>query len=82
MKLKVKPKPGDREPTSVDYESIEEDEEENTIDGEGKCSTLSIYSVCLFVVQNNGKFVLGVSLDDEDRTIAYQVPAKNINGSR
>ncbi|XP_031629319.1 protein madd-4 isoform X3 [Contarinia nasturtii] len=59
LRLSVKPKPGDREATSADYESIEEEEEEaeedddNIIDGE-----------------------------DEDRTVAYQVPAKNINGSR
>lgn len=35
LRLRVKPKPGDREPTPADYESIEEDEE-NAIDAEGK----------------------------------------------
>ncbi|XP_055302400.1 protein madd-4 isoform X7 [Sitodiplosis mosellana] len=54
LRLKVKPKPGDREATPVDYESIEEEEEEENI----------------------------IDVEDEDRTVAYQVPAKNINGSR
>lgn len=37
LRLKVKPKPGDREATAADYESIEEEEEENIIDIEGEC---------------------------------------------
>lgn len=41
LRLRVKPKPGDREPTPADYESIEEDDdEENVIETEGKCLVL------------------------------------------
>lgn len=42
LRLKVKPKPGDREATPADYESIEEEEEEeNIIDIEGVCFNFS-----------------------------------------
>lgn len=49
LRLRVKPKPGDREATPADYESIEEEEEEgdddeNVIDGEGKC--FHFFCVC------------------------------------
>ena len=44
LRLKVKPKPGDREATPADYESIEEEEEEeNIIDIEGVCFNFSYF---------------------------------------
>lgn len=51
LRLRVKPKPGDREPTPADYESIEEDEE-NIIETEGKC--FDPHSMCVFV---NGRHI-------------------------
>lgn len=42
LRLKVKPKPGDREPTPADYESIEEEtEEDNLIEGDD-----GMYLIC------------------------------------
>lgn len=85
LRLKVKPKPGDREPIPADYESIEdEDEEENFIEADGNCFAFllcvltivkCIFTMFMFVC------IVGFALD-EDGTVAYQVPAKNINGSR
>lgn len=52
LRLRVKPKPGDREPTPADYESIEEDEE-NVIEVEdGKCFD-SALCVCVCLPMEN-----------------------------
>lgn len=49
LRLKVKPKPGDREPKPSDYESTEEDEG-NAIEEEGKSHLFEIFfvKVCIW----------------------------------
>lgn len=71
LKLKVKPKPGDREPTEEDYESSEE---EKTDDGE-----FDVWRLITPKFQFDS-FLLNFS--EDDRSVAYQIPTKDNNGGR
>lgn len=69
LRLKVKPKPGDREPTEEDYESSEE----KTDDGEFNARKMGFH-------ENYNSLQSSISADD--RSVAYQVPTKDISGGR
>lgn len=83
LKLKVKPKPGDRPPTEQDYnESIEEAENESKNDSFFMLCPLFIFFFPFsLLLIDSIEFFLYLFLA-EDRSDAYKIEGKDLNGGR